>query len=198
MGDRFIGQHLTPDQRTALDCARQSSDDMRTFTACAGTRILGPRLSQDQRAAIECAVNSGGDLTGFATCAGNKILNSQLNPEQQIAVRCIATTGGQPCAAAACTASGLTLRELQKCATDGIGGNGCFGGRNELVGRDGWTARTFGKAYNDLRLGGFGPRNDLFGGQGFAGRTLEEIRNRAPPPLEVGTVAGHRVCLPWC
>src|ERR1700730_1789318 len=115
---------------------------METFATCAGTGILGPRLSRGQRAAIECTAESGGDPTGFATCAGNKMLNSQLNPEQQIAVKCIVETGGQPYAAAACTASRLTLRELQKCS-DGIGGHGCFGDSNDLVGQDGWTARTF-------------------------------------------------------
>jgi hypothetical protein len=198
LGGRFIGQQLTQDQRTALDCAQQSSGDMETFATCAGTRILGPRLSRNQRAAIECTAESGGNPSGFATCAGNRMLNSQLNPEQQIAVQCVAEAGGQPYAAAVCTASRLTLRELRKCVTDGIGGHGCFGDSNDLVGRNGWTSRTFGNVLNDLRRGGPGPTNDLSGGQGFAGRTLEDIRRRAPPPLQLGTVAGHRVCLPWC
>jgi hypothetical protein len=113
------------------------------------------------------------------------MLNSQLNPEQQIAVQCVAEAGGQPYAAAVCTASRLTLRELRKCVTDGIGGHGCFGDSNDLVGRNGWTSRTFGNVLNDLRRGGPGPTNDLFGGQGFAGRTLEDIRRRAPPPLQL-------------
>jgi hypothetical protein len=197
LGGRFIGQRLTQDQRTALNCAQQSGN-VGAFATCAGTGILGPRLSRDQRAAIECTAQSRGDPTGFATCAGNKMLNSQLNPEQQIAVQCVVQTGGQPYAAAACTASRLTLRELQKCVTDGIGGHGCFGDSNDLVGQGGWTVRTFGNVLNDLRRGGPGPTNDIFGGQGFAGQTLEDIRRHAPPPLQLGTVEGHRVCLPWC
>jgi len=198
LGGRFIGRQLTPDQRTALNCAQQSSGNMGAFATCAGTGILGPRLSQDQRAAIECAAQSGGDPTGFATCAGNRMINSKLNPEQQIAVQCVIETGGQPYAAATCTASRLTLRELQKCVADGIGGPGCFGDSNDVVGQGGWTARTFGNVLNDLRRGGPASTNDLFGGQGFAGQTLEHIRRNAPPPLEVGTVAGRRVCFPWC
>lgn len=197
IGNKFIGQ-LTQDERTALDCARQSSGRITAFATCAGTRILGPRLSQDQRSAIECLAQSGGNPSGFATCAGNKVLNSQLNPEQQIAVQCIAQSAGQPYAAAACTATRLTARELQKCV-NGIGTeNGCYGPRNDLVGRDGWTARTFGNALKDIQRGGCGPTNDLCGAQGKAAEFLQSIRLSAPPPLQVGTVAGHRVCIPWC
>ena len=202
MGDHFIGQHLTQQQSLALNCAQQSSGDVEEFANCAGAGILGPSLSEDQKAAIKCAVQSQGDLTDFTTCAENRWLdpnlNFQLNPEQQIALQCFSETGGQPYAAAACTASRLTFRELQKCLTDGVGGDGgCFGNSNDLWGRNGWTATTFGNAWHDLQYG-FGPNNDLFGGQGVAGQALEAIRQNAPPPLQVGSVAGYRVCVPWC
>ncbi len=196
MGNRFIGQRLNRDQTIALDCARQSQD-MDDFAMCAGSRLLGPRLSRDQRVAIKCAADSQGEFSGFAMCEANALLNNQLNPEQQIAVQCVAQTDGQPYAAAVCIASRLTLRELEKCVRDGFGGHGCFGDTNDLFGRNGWTTRTIGNAWHDLRYGP-GPTNDLFGGQGFAGRTLETIRRTAPPPLQLGTVGGHRVCVPWC
>jgi hypothetical protein len=197
MGQRAKGGvKFTQDQNTAIVCARRSSGDSEAFATCAGMGIIGSRLSREQKEVINCAVQSDGDPTGFATCAGAQVLNAQLNSEQQIAVQCVVESGGQPYAAAACTASRLTLRELQKCS-EGIGGNGCFGDNNELVGRNGWTVRTFGNALNDIEHGA-GPNNDLFGGQGVAGQALEEVRNNAPPAMQFGTVAGHRVCVPWC
>lgn len=131
------------------------------------------------------------------TCAGTKAINVPLNLEQQIALNCIAKSDGQPYAAAACAASALTLRELQKCLTDGIGNDGCYGDLNDLVGRKGWLRTKLGNAWDDLQHGP-GATNDLFGGKGFAGRTLENIRNNAPPPIQVGTINGNPICLPWC
>jgi hypothetical protein len=71
------------------------------------------------------------------------------------------------------------------------------GPSNDLVGRDGYVARTLGNAQHDLQYGP-GPSNDLSGGQGFVGQQLEDIRRNAPPPVELGTVGGRRVCIPWC
>ncbi len=198
MGNRFLGNQLTPNQNAALECARHSGGDMSFFAMCAGSWIIGPDLSKEQQDAIQCAAESGGDPTGFMTCSANKVLQSQLNSEQQIAVQCVIESGGQPYAAAACTASRLTIRELDKCLSQGFGGNGCFGDTNDIFGRKGWAVRNFTNVLNDIRRGGPGPTNDLFGGQGFSGRTIETIRRNAPPPMQIGTVAGHRVCLPWC
>lgn len=68
-----------------------------------------------------------------------------LNPEQQITVQCVVSTGGQPYAAAGCIATRLIALELVKCATEGFGGDGCFGDSNDLVGKDGWVGRTIGQ-----------------------------------------------------
>jgi hypothetical protein len=67
-------------------------------------------------------------------------VQNQLTPEQQIAVQCVAETGGQPYAAVGCAATQLTVGEDR----------GCFGNNNDLVGRNGWTARTFSNVVSDI------------------------------------------------
>jgi hypothetical protein len=94
-----------------------------------------------------------------------------LSEEQQIAVTCVVQSGGQPYAAAACAAIRLTVRELGKCLANGVGGDGCFGDSNDLVGRDGWTARTLRNAEGDV-IHGPGRSNDLVGSDGFVRKTL--------------------------
>lgn len=164
---------ISPAQRLALQCAARSGGDVRNFAACAGGQIV---LNPTQQQLVKCAAQSG-SVAGFAGCAGGRLIMSQLNPEQRIAVQCIAETGGQPYAAAACTATRLTTRELQKCFTDGIGGaRGCFGDNNDLVGRNGWTARTLNNIVNDVTRGP-GPNNDLVGRNGWTNRTLQNMGN---------------------
>lgn len=65
--------------------------------------------------------------------------------------------------------------ELEKCLTDGIGGDGCFGDNNDLLGKKGWTARTLSNAVNDV-INGPGPNHDLFGRNGWLGTQLENVR----------------------
>lgn len=184
-GSGLVGQNLTSDQRAVLNCAADANGDASDFAACSASKIIGPRLSRDQRAAVECAAQSNGDATGFATCAGTKFLNLNLNPEQQIAVQCVVETGGQPYAAAGCIATQLTGRELEKCAQNGFGGDrGCFGDNNDLVGRNGWTARTVSQiaggpnsvVRNPAQV--FGGPNSVFNNPGqFAGGPNSVVNN---------------------
>jgi hypothetical protein len=143
----IIGNHLTPEQRQVLNCA-ENANSSSDFASCAARKIIGSRLTKEQAVAVECAADSGADFQQFATCAGTKYLNMNLNlnAEQQIAVQCVVSTGGQPYAAAGCMITRWTGRELQKCFEHGFGGSdGCFGDNNDLVGRNGWVARTFGQ-----------------------------------------------------
>jgi hypothetical protein len=141
----IVGNHLTPQQRQLLNCAADASSTS-SFASCAAKNFIGSRLTKEQVVAVECAADSGADFQQFATCAGTRYLNMNLNPEQRIAVQCVVTTGGQPYAAGGCMVSQWTARELQKCFQHGFGGSdGCFGDNNELVGRNGWLARTFGQ-----------------------------------------------------
>jgi len=194
------------------------------FAGCAANRLLGGNLSKEQQIALRCAVESGADVAQFGGCAAANMFSLQLNPEQQIAVQCVVGTGGQPYAAAGCIASRLTLRELTKCLSDGIGGSGCFGDSNDLVGRNGFVGRTLGQI-----AGGpnsvFNKPDQIWGGDNSFVRNPGQIwggpnsfvRNPGkifggpnsvfnnpgqllptPKPVQVGSIGGKRICLPWC
>jgi hypothetical protein len=119
-------------------------------------------------------------------------VGSNLTPEQQVFATCAISTGGQPYAFAGCVGTQLTLNELQKCLTQGIGGSGCFGDNNtavkfvsnafkdvtegpgpsnDLLGRDGWVGRKAHDIANDIQNGP-GESNDLVGRCGFVGTAL--------------------------
>lgn len=161
---------LSTEQRAVLTCAADS-DSSSEFATCAGSQLIGSRLNPEQRAAVACAAESGGSATGFATCAGTKILGANLNPEQRIAIACVAETGGQPYAAAACAAIKLTIRELQKCLSEGFNSRNCYGKNNDLFGREGWTVKTLTNAGNDL-VHGPGETNDLVGCRGWLAKRM--------------------------
>ncbi len=97
-----------------------------------------------------------------------------MNPEMAIAVQCAMTTGGQPYAFAGCTAGQLTQRELTKCFTKGVGGEGCFGPNNDIIkglkalgydlnnltNSNGEVIKAWNTAVNDLQNGP-GENNDI-------------------------------------
>lgn len=223
-GSAFVGNSLGPNEQAVLNCAASSAGDTSKFASCSANKLLGGKLSREQQVAIQCAAQAQGDISLAATCAGANMFKMQLNPEQQIAVQCIVSSGGQPYAAAGCMASRLTVRELTKCLADGVGGDGCFGDSNDLVGRNGWVARNMGQIAGgsgsvinnpDQIWGGDNsfvrhPHQILGGSNSFArnpgqfwGGNNSIFNNPGqllpkPRPLQVGSVAGKRICLPWC
>jgi hypothetical protein len=205
----FAADQLNPQQRQLLNCANNNDINSGGFALCAGRTMFGDQLSPEANAAIDCAVQSKGDYMQFGGCAANTFLNSNLNLEQQIAVECVVSSGGQPYVAAGCAASRLTARELTKCIENGVGGDGCFGDNNDLVGRNGWVVRNvaaLGGGPNSVIhdpgqiLGGpnsvLNPRQLLGGPNSVPNVVLQNIPS--PPPVQLGTVGGHRVCIPWC
>lgn len=223
-GRALLGSQLGQREQALLNCAAQAGGDAGDFAGCAAAPLVGGKLSREQQVALRCAAQSQGDVTQMGVCAGANMFNLQLNPEQQIAVQCVVSTGGQPYAAAGCIASRLTARELTKCLTDGIGGKGCFGDNNDLVGRNGWVMR-------NLRQVAGGPNSivnnpdQIWGGDNsfirnptqILGGNNSFVRNPAqlwggansvfnnpgqllssPRPLQVGSIGGKRICLPWC
>lgn len=224
-GGALLNQKLNRDQRKVLSCAADSDGDSGKFMGCAAPALLGRNASREQRVAMQCAAESGGEVDSFAACAGANMLNLQLNPEQQIAVQCVVSTGGQPYAAAGCMATRLTARELLKCAANGIGGkDGCFGDNNDLVGKNGWVARTFGQIAGGPNSVINNPGQIWGGDNSFVrnpgqiwGGSNSFVRNPSqiwggpnsvfnnpgqllpqPKPLTIGNVGGKRICLPWC
>lgn len=205
------GSQLNRQQRRLLTCATDNDVNSKEFAGCAARTMFGDRLSPETNAAIDCAVQSQGDYQQFGACAANKFLNLNLNPEQQIAVQCVVSSGGQPYVAAGCAASRLTARELTKCVEHGIGGDdGCFGNNNDLIGRNGFVVRNIaglaGGPNSMIRdpgqvLGGPGsvfnnPGQILGGPNSVPNQILRNVPS--PPPIQIGTVGNHRVCIPWC
>jgi hypothetical protein len=224
-GTAFLADNLGPNEKKVLGCAASSNGDSAHFAGCSANALLGDKLSKEQQVAVQCAAQSQGDATGFATCAGANMLNLRLNPEQQIAVQCVVSTGGQPYAAAGCMASRLTARELSKCLANGIGGEGgCFGDNNDLVGKNGWVGRTLGQVAGGPNSIVSNPGQIWGGDNSFVrnpgqiwGGSNSFVRNPSqiwggpnsvfnkpsqllpqPRPVQVGTVGGKRICLPWC
>lgn len=224
-GGALLNQKLNSEQRKVLQCAASADGESGRFVGCAAPALLGQNASREQKVAVQCAAESGGEVDSFVACAGANMLNLQLNAEQQIAVQCVVSTGGQPHAAAGCIATRLTARELIKCAANGIGGrDGCFGDNNDLVGKNGWSARTFGQiaggpnsVINDpgqiwggdnsfVRNPGqiWGGSNSfvrnpaqIFGGSNSVFNNPGQLLP-SPRPLTLGNVGGKRICLPWC
>lgn len=149
-------------------CVKRYSSDRTAMLTCVGSTYLPPR----QRAIADCALRSD-SMVSFGVCAAGK--EAGLTEEQQIVAECLATTGGEPYSFAACAGGRLTVRELEKCFTNGIGGtDGCFGENNTIVVgvRNIWSDLTTGLGpnnelvralrtiENDLK-NGFGPNNDI-------------------------------------
>jgi uncharacterized membrane protein len=205
-----IGSQLTPEQRRMYDCIAQNYNNY----SAAGICLAGNSLSPEQQRLANCVMQNTGSYVQMGVCAAGPNLTS----EQQVFVQCAISTGGQPYAFAGCVGTQLTINELQKCVEQGVGGDGCFGKNNEavkrvsdawkdvtngpgpsndLLGRDGFLGRNLGNAENDLKNGP-GHNNDLLGGGGFVGRNFEVLRQNSPPPLDIGTIGGNRICVPWC
>lgn len=132
-----------------MECRQSHGDDWSQYPIC----MMEQEMSEDQARLVGCLKDQaeGGEvtLTGTAVCYGG----ASLNPELQIAMECAVTTGGNPMAFAGCAGGQLTQRELTKCFTQGVGGNGCFGPNNEIV----KALRAVGVDVTDM----FGPTNDV-------------------------------------
>lgn len=150
------GTQLSPYQRRLYDCAAQYQNDYRAAGLC----MAGTQLSPEQQRIANCVIQNRGSYVQMGVCAAG----NNLTPEQQAFASCAISTGGQPYAFAACVGTQLTVNELNKCLSQGIGGNGCFGDNN--------TAVKFVKnAWKDVTEGP-GPSNDLVGRDGYVARTL--------------------------
>ena len=74
-----------------------------------------------------------------------------LTPEQQVIVQCALQTGGEPISLTTCVGGQLTMNELSKCLSIGIGGRGCFGDNNTATAfvNNAWRGVRSGLGSND-------------------------------------------------
>lgn len=184
------------EQRLA-DCALQSGGNLATTASCAGYGYL----DRDQQRLAGCIVSNGTNLFSAAICAGGR----NLSPEQAVVANCAIQTGGQPLAFVACVGGSTTTSELQKCLSIGIGGSsGCFSDNATVAAtRIAWSGAEGGSktVLNNSRQI-FGGNNSVFNNPrqilGGEDSVLKGVKPTAPPPSILGTVGGHRVCIPWC
>lgn len=175
---------LNPEQRRIVGCVSRHRNNYVNAGLCAASGSLSP----EQQRVAGCVLNSRGNYLQMGVCA----TGADLTPEQQVFANCAVTTGGQPYAFAGCVGTQLTLNELQKCMTEGIGGSGCFGENNtatklvrnawkdvtegpgpsnDLLGQDGWVGRHMQNAVKDVTEGP-GNTNDLVGKDGWVCQNL--------------------------
>ncbi|CAN7762055.1 DUF1036 domain-containing protein [Caballeronia sp. LjRoot29] len=189
MGACALAGNLTEEQKRVYSCVADNINDYRKAGLCAA----GNQLTPEERKIAACVMDNKGSYTQMAVCS----VGSSLTPEQQVFVNCAMTTGGQPYALAGCVGTQLTMNELEKCMTAGIGGEGCFGENNtavktvtnawkdvtqgpgpsnDIVGQDGVLIKKASDIANDLQNGP-GPSNDIVGADGFVQKKLGDIGN---------------------
>jgi uncharacterized membrane protein len=161
MGACAIAGSLSPEQQRVFGCVADNMNDYVKAGVCAASTQLTPEQSR----IASCVMNNTSSYMQMGVCS----VGSNLTPEQQVFASCAISTGGQPYAFAGCVGTQLTMNELQKCVSEGIGGQGCFGDNNSAV-------KFVSNAWKDVTEGP-GPSNDLLGQDGFVGRTLNNVGN---------------------
>ncbi|MGK6341829.1 hypothetical protein ACMGDK_06285 [Chryseobacterium sp. DT-3] len=135
-----------------LKCYKQYGNDYSKYPLCLAGESSDPELQK----LLSCVQQQGSfgqvNFMNTAMCYGASRLN--MNTEAQIVVQCAVTSGGQPYVFAGCAGGQLMSRELDKCLTNGVGGDsGCFGKNNDIV-------KGLNKIGSELQ-NQFGPNNDI-------------------------------------
>jgi hypothetical protein len=111
-------------------CSDESSD-AEQFAVCAVAQAGDERLAR----AAQCFEDNArkGDTTVLSTALCYGAGELPVNAETKIAIECAGEANGDPWAYAGCVGGRLTVREMARCVTNGVGGSGCFGPNNEIV-----------------------------------------------------------------
>lgn len=165
----MVGSMGGPNERrisqTLLRCYQEFGTDYTKYTLC----LAGEAADPDLQRLLSCVKDQASigqvSFMNTAMCYGASKLN--LNTESQIIAQCAVSSGGQPYVFAGCAGGQLTAMELNKCLTNGIGGNnGCFGPNNTIM----QGLNSIGNALQ----GQFGPTNDIVK---TWNNTVNDIRN---------------------
>jgi hypothetical protein len=118
------------------NCYQQHGQNWNNYPVCLAAAEADPKVMD----LVHCARQSfvAGQEPNYwsmGTCALGPELFNQFHPnaEAQIAIQCATQSRGNPKVFVGCTGGQLTMRELDKCLTDGFGENGCFGKNNTLT-----------------------------------------------------------------
>jgi hypothetical protein len=211
--EKVFDANATPEERIAADCAVQSGGDVEQFGACAGTAYMNLRLNPEQQIAVECAVGTGGQLYATAGCIATRLTGRELE-------KCVANGfGGDGCFGDSNDLfgyKGWTARTLKTLAG---GPNSVFnnpaqiwGGSNSMFNNPQQIWGGPNSMFNNPQQiwGGpnsvvrnptqvFGGPNSVFNNPGqILGGPNSVFHQAAPQPATIGSVGGHRICLPWC
>ena len=211
--EKIFNANATPEERIAVTCAVQSDGDPENFGICAGTAYMGLRLNPEQQIAVECAVGTGGQLYATAGCIATRLTGRELE-------KCMANGfGGDGCFGDTNDLfgyKGWTARTLKTLAggPNSVfnnpaqiwgGSNSMFnnpqqiwGGPNSIFNN---PAQIWGGPNSVVRNPGqvFGGPNSVFNNPGqILGGPNSVFHQVAPNPVTVGSVGGHRICVPWC
>ncbi|WP_143035353.1 hypothetical protein [Bradyrhizobium sp. Rc2d] len=149
--------------RQVLSCAAQDTHDKGAMFGC----MAAPFLGEEEGRLLTCATQSG-SYAGFALCAAGP----KMNPEWMIAAQCAVSSGGEPTTTASCTAGWLTVNEIEKCFSQGVGGDGCFGKNNTIV-------KFINNYISDITKGP-GPNNEVVKALASAGIEFKDVSFETP------------------
>jgi hypothetical protein len=214
--EKIFSANATPEMKIAARCAAESGGDLENFGVCAGTAYMGLRLNPEQQIAVECVVSTGGQLYMTAGCIATRLTGRELE-------KCVTDGfGGKGCFGDTNDLfgyKGWTARTLKALAG---GPNSVFnnpaqvwGGPNSMIRN---PSQIWGGPNSMFRNPGqvFGGPNSVFNNPAQVwGGPNSMIRNPGqvlggpnsvfnnpaqllPKPATVGTIGGHRVCIPWC
>jgi hypothetical protein len=169
-------QMMGPNEQRALDqatqCYRQHGNNFDKYPLCMANQNFDPKTAAAVNCVRQQAQQANASAWSVAGCVAGGVLN--LNPELTVAMECAMSSGGEPMTFAGCTGGRLTVMELNKCFTIGVGGNGCFGDNNEIVkglravgvdlgqimGPNGFVIQNWNNAVSDFQKGP-GPNNEV-------------------------------------
>lgn len=135
-----------------LKCYKEFGVDYSKYPLCLAGEVSDPDLQKLVSCVKQQAQAGQVNFMNTAMCYGADKFN--LNTEATIAVQCAAASGGEPYTFVGCAGGQLTAIELNKCLTNGVGGNsGCFGPNNTIV-------KTLNSLGNEISKQ-FGHNNDL-------------------------------------
>lgn len=211
--EKIFNANATPEERIAVSCATELGGDVEQFGICAGTSYMNFRLNPEQQIAVECTVGTGGQLYATAGCIATRLTGRELE-------KCMANGfGGDGCYGDTNDLfgyKGWTARTLKTLAggPNSVfnnpaqiwgGSNSMFnnpqqiwGGNNSLFNN---PSQIWGGPNSVVRNPSqvFGGQNSVFNNPGqILGGPNSVFHQAAPNPVTIGSVGGHRICLPWC
>lgn len=130
-----FGSQQQADLQRVRQCYASHGTNWNAYPICLADGRVDPNVLN----LVECArqnfqAGQQPNYWSLGACAFGPTLWQQLNPntESTIAIECAMQTGGNPKAFAICTGGRLLANELDKCLTQGIGDQGCFGKNNTI------------------------------------------------------------------